>query len=342
MISPPCLARSAVFILFLGPAAFFSCGQRLPPPGGPEDEDGPVLLETSPAQSAVNVDLTSMIRIVFDEDLDTETAKTAVLLSPAHEELEVKAKGETVEIQPEGDLFPRSTYQVTVKSTLEDERGNNFEGPFTFYFSTGDSLDSGLISGKVKYRGKGVAGAYVTASALPESIRYVVQADTSGKYRLAQLPRGSFSLLSFLDQNNDGKYRFAVEPVAQAEAEVGAELVKIDFDLAVSDTSPPVLESVEPRDSTSFLLVFDDPMMRVEGGIPAASFRLFPEEDSTVVVEITAADVDSVKPETILVVTGSPLAEGGRYWIALSGLTNESGLPGRPIENRKKFTFYLE
>jgi hypothetical protein len=335
------IRQAVVCLLALVQSAVLSCGHRLPPPGGPEDEEGPILVETQPAQSAVGVDPASAIAIVFDEDLDAETAEKAVILSPAHEELEVNASGERLELQPEGGLFPNTTYQVTVKSSLLDERGNSFEAPFTFYFSTGDSLDTGLILGKVTYRGKGAAGAYVKASTLPDSIRYIVQADSAGKYRLAQLPRRNYSLHAFLDQNNDAKYRFAVEPFADARAEVAAEPVQLDFELAVIDTSPPVLEAVEPRDSTAILLVFDDPMKRVEGGIPVTSFHLTPERDSTVVVGIASAANDTLQPEAIVVTTERSLIEGGRYWIAVRDIVNESGLPVRPAEGRQKFAFYL-
>lgn len=338
MSSSYCPGRTfAIFLL--GGALFSSCGHRLPPPGGPEDTEGPVLLETVPAQNAVGVELSSKIRIVFGEDLDSETVRKAVMLSPEHEELEAKGKGEVVELSPRGDLFPLTTYQVTVKSTLLDERGNSFAGPFTFYFSTGDSLDTGLIQGKVAYRGKGAAGAYVTASALPESIRYSVQADTTGKYRLAHLPRREFSLMAFLDQNNDGEYRFAVEPVAYAGALVGTEPVKLDFDLAVIDTSPPVLQSVEAADSSTIRLVFDDPMERLPTPIPATSVELSPEEDTTLVVPIASVEGDTAQPEAILVRTESPLADGIRYRITVTGLKNESGLPVGQPGNRMKFTF---
>jgi hypothetical protein len=317
-----------------------SCGYRLPPPGGPEDKDSPALQETVPARGETGVDLETKIQIIFDEGVDKESAEKSILLSPEHEKVKMSVKGEKVELRPEEGLFPGTTYQVTLSNSLVDQRGNNFKGPYTFYFSTGDSLDSGLIQGKVSYRGRGANGAYVVASALPESISYYVQADTSGKYSLAKLPLKRFHMLSFLDQNGDGKYRFAVEPVDKKYVEVLEETVEIDFNLVVIDTSPPILQSVEPVDSTTLRLVFDDPMKVEAVEVSPGSFVVYPEKDSTAIVPFGSVEIDTSNIEVIIMKTAVPLQDGERYWIVLTSPVNEGGLYGRPEDNRKKFTYY--
>jgi len=334
------IGSAALLTTVMVAAVAVSCGNRLPPPGGPEDKEGPVLEECVPGQNEVGVDTGSRVSILFDENLDRESAGKAITLSPAHEEIRLNVKGGRIELEPEGDLFERTTYQVTIGNTLLDQRGNRFAGPYTFYFSTGDTMDTGLISGTVTYRGKGAGGAYVMASALPESVNYTAQADSSGQYRLAHLPGGSFFLFSFLDQNGDGKFRFAVEPKDEKRVEILTEPLEVDFVVVVSDTSPPVLESVEPLDSTTLRLVFDDPM-RIESGVASPeNFRVFPEKDSTVVVPLGSIEPDTSAVEVMLLGTAAPLEDGERYWIMLTGVVNESGLTGRPSENRQKFVFY--
>ena len=333
-------ASAAAMTALVAAVVVVSCGNRLPPPGGPEDKEAPVFQESVPVQGEVGVDTSVRISILFDEKIDKESAEKVIRLSPAHEGIEVKVKGERVELRPEGNLFENTTYQVTIGNRLLDQRGNSFAGPYTFYFSTGDQLDHGLIHGTVKYRDKAAGGAYVTAHTLPESVSYVVQADTSGKYRLAHLPVKSYSLFSFLDQNGNGKYRFAVEPMDEKKVEIFEKPLEVDFDIAVIDTSPPVFESVEPLDSTTLKLIFDDPM-RVEPGLASPSnYRLFPERDSTAVVPLGSIQPDTSAIEVIILGTAAPLEDGVRYWIELVGVENESGLAGRPSGSRQKFVFY--
>ncbi|MFQ6103926.1 MAG: Ig-like domain-containing protein [Candidatus Glassbacteria bacterium] len=340
MTGPSERASRVLYILIAISIPLVTCGHRLPPPGGPEDKEPPVLIETIPGPEETGVDLSTKIQILFDENVDEESAVRAVLLSPVHEKVKLKVKGKRVELWPEDGLFPSTTYQVTVGRNLLDRRGNGFMGPVTFYFSTGDSLDTGIIRGNVRYRGKPAKGAFVIANTLPDSISYHVQADTSGKYRMAHLPMTRFSVRAFLDQNGDGKYRYAVEPIDEKETEVSDELVVVDFDLMVQDTSPPVLQSVEPVDSITLKLIFDDPMRFETVRKSPEGFSLFPEKDSTTVIPLVSAERDSADAKIIVLETKIPLDDGQRYWIELTGIVNESGLYGRPLSNRKKFTFY--
>ncbi|GEM_PF-4514397 len=329
--------------LFISSLIFYSllsCGNRLPPPGGPEDKAPPIIVESSPSLGDVGVGTAEKVSIVFDEKVDSESALKAIRLSPEHKDLKISVKGEKVELRPEDGLLPSTTYQVTVSNRLADERGNNFAGPFTFYFSTGDGLDKGLIRGKVDFRDKRARGAYVVAQALPESVSYFVQADSSGKYRLDHLPQKGFFLRSYLDQNGDEKYRFAVEPVDEQEVILLDEPLKIDFNLMVIDTSPPVLQSVEPVDSVMIKLIFDDPMHIETETLSAGAFQLFNEKDSTMMVPVVSADLDTTNTTTIFMRVSSPLEDGERYWLRLSGLKNERGLIGKPPDNMKKFTYY--
>lgn len=178
------------------------------------------------------------------------------------------------------------------------------------------------------------------ANTLPDSIRYHAQADSSGRYLLAHLPEKRFSLRSFLDQNGDGSYRFAVEPVAHREIDTLTESITVDFELAVVDTSPPVLESVEAPDSMTVRLVFDDALGFWAEGFPAENITLYPETDPGRTIPIRSAEVDTAAVTVLVVRTAVPLKDATRYIVEAEGVVNEAGLPGKAADTRKRFTFY--
>lgn len=189
---------------------FFGCAQIKPPPGGPEDKSPPKVNKVVPADSSVNVPVDSPIEITFDEYIEGFPGNVA--LSPPVDEFEVKFRHKGIEIN-HSLLKTNTTYRVVVSTALSDLRGNSLRSALSYAFSTGPKLDTLEITGQVydtvfaPASGIRVHGFSSNRSDIdprdtkPDAISW---SGNNGKFTLANLPDGEFSIMAFRDDNRDG------------------------------------------------------------------------------------------------------------------------------------------
>ena len=79
----------AFVVLHLG-LLITSCGNRMPPPGGPVDETSPRIVSLYPDSNATGVAQGAIVRINFDEEVITAGGREGGFLLPVHHSLKVK------------------------------------------------------------------------------------------------------------------------------------------------------------------------------------------------------------------------------------------------------------
>jgi hypothetical protein len=95
-----------------------------------------------------------------------------------------------------------------------DLRRNRLDSGAVITFTTGGPLPSGALRGTVIdwVAGGPARRALVEAMLLPDSLPYLALTDSSGRFRLAPIPSGSYLVRAVLDQNNnrrqDGREAF--------------------------------------------------------------------------------------------------------------------------------------
>lgn len=212
--------------LVLGSMIFsHSCANTTTPPtGGPKDTIPPLIVEVSPALGQINVPRhKTKVEIKFNEYVVVKDPKSLFLSPPLEKSAQFKMKGKSVIVYFEDDLDSNKTYTLDVTNAIADNNeGNMFPG-YTLVFSTGDRIDSMMVTGTVQDCNtlKPIKGATVMLykdhadSAIflkrPDA---AVKTDEWGFFCLRNIQDTVYRVYAIIDDNNNNKYEAENERVA--------------------------------------------------------------------------------------------------------------------------------
>lgn len=126
-----------------------ACASIGTPDGGPYDETPPVFLGSSPEPFALGVK-DKRVTLEFDEFIKIEKAAEKVVISPPQITMpEIKTNGKKVVVQLHDSLKANTTYSINFSDAIVDYNEGNPLGDFAFLFSTGDRIDTLVVSGTV-------------------------------------------------------------------------------------------------------------------------------------------------------------------------------------------------
>ena len=233
--------------IILGTMIFsHSCANTTTPPsGGPKDTIPPVIMEGVPVMGATNVPTKkTKLYLKFNEYVQVKDAKSLFLSPPLEKSPKYRLKGKGVEISFEGDLDSNKTYTLDVTNAIADNNeGNMFPG-FTLVFSTGDRIDSMVVTGLVQDCNalQPLKGATVLLykdhadSAIflkrPDA---AVKTDDWGFFCLRNIQDTVYRMYALIDENNNNKYDPDAEKVAFIDSLVKPVVV-------VNDSLPELLK----------------------------------------------------------------------------------------------------
>jgi hypothetical protein len=196
-----------------------ACAQIEPPSGGPEDREAPRVVGTFPDSGAVRVTNADSLVLQFSEPMNRRTVEESFFLSPPVEYRERSWEKQTWILRLSQPLESGRTYVGLLGLGAKDRHGNGPKIPWSFAFSTGDSLDTGRVSGKVIGQRYSPHGAFVYVwnweSAPPDSTKEgypadplrLGQADAQGTYELTYLPRDrELRVCALYNQSGDQKF----------------------------------------------------------------------------------------------------------------------------------------
>ncbi len=216
------------------------CAKMGAPPGGPVDDTAPRVVLTEPADGATGVRPPVRLAIHFSEKMNHRTVERRLSIDPEPEwvrfsweknvilldsvETEVSTLVIESDVNSGGDGAPPREGDVTVALSgfSEDRHGNLFaEAPYSFTWTSADSLDAGSVSGVVTGAKADRRAPPVTVCAtLPtgegdergETVRRG-QAGKDGRFRLAHLPTTGAPLVLFAhrDDDEDGEVDYDFE-----------------------------------------------------------------------------------------------------------------------------------
>ena len=121
------------------------------PTGGAKDTIPPRIVSLSPENLSVNVPLKeTRLVFTFDEYVTIKKASNIILSPPQAVPPKSRVRGKSVEVTFEEDLLPDMTYTLDfIDAIADNNEGNVFPG-FTYVFSTGDHVDSLMMTGIVQ------------------------------------------------------------------------------------------------------------------------------------------------------------------------------------------------
>lgn len=266
------LNRAFVALIF-SIIILYACARQLPPPGGPEDRTPPQILSVIPEQNATRVALSTRPRLVFSENIDHPSFAQAFFVSPpvpSEKPIRFRWHGKEVEVIFPDSLHTARTYVINLGTDVRDLHGNRLARAFTLAFSTGDSIDTGEIRGKIffdKPAGVLIMAYLLRAAQEPNPARdladYFTQASAQGDFSLSHLSDGRYRLFAIQDGSGDRLYNHGEEPIGIPQHDLvlspGARVYRDLFlRLALADTISPRLSGATAVDQAHLELNFEE------------------------------------------------------------------------------------
>ncbi|MDE5731968.1 MAG: Ig-like domain-containing protein [Bacteroidales bacterium] len=202
-----------------------SCANTTTPPsGGPKDTIPPVIVNVKPyeGQTMVPVHKTS-IEIKFNEYVTVKDPKSLFLSPPLEKSPKFKLKGKSVGVYFENDLDSNKTYTLDLTNAIADNNeGNMFPG-YTLVFSTGETIDSMMMTGVVQDCNtlQPIKGATVMlykdhadSAIFQKRPDAAVRTDQWGFFCIRNIQDTLYRLYAVIDENNNNKYEPESEKIA--------------------------------------------------------------------------------------------------------------------------------
>lgn len=201
------MRKSSLLLLLV--IAVVGCARQGYPSGGPKDDKAPVAQGTTPGNESRNF-TDRQFYIQFDEYVVLKNAEQNVIVSPPmNPKPEFTTKGKGILVKIKDTLQPGTTYLFQFKDAIADFTEGNLLPSFEYVFSTGDAMDTMMLSGSVLSARDGrpwketvTVLAYRDGDTVPSR---VTRADKNGRFAFHYIPDGSYRLVALEDKNRDMK-----------------------------------------------------------------------------------------------------------------------------------------
>ncbi len=268
------------------------------PPGGPERLDPPELLSVTPDSGATNVRDRS-VTFAFDVVVSDRDLDRYFLISPREGAPRVRWRRDRIEVRPRRAFRQNTAYTVTMLPGLADLRGNAITTGKSVVFSTGPSIPSFVVAGRVfDWMNERIApNAFVEVIRRPDSLPYVGAADSTGQFSVGPLNEGTYTVRAIMDNNKNlaldrGEAWDSVAIVVRGTSPF------IELLAAPRDTLPPRLMTVTAADSVTLNANFDVPLSAPpEPTLTPTSFRVVGADSVAlrVVAVLSRQQADSIR-----------------------------------------------
>ena len=296
-----------------------ACASAGPPPGGPEDKVAPKIVRVTPDTNAVNVGDRNA-SFYFDEVVNDRGPEidTYFLVSPSDGAPNISWHRTRIDVRPRHGFKPNTAYTITLLPGLTDLSANRMKAGMSLVFSTGPTIPRDNITGiAFDWVAERPAAQALIEAIMPDSTRYLAQADSLGRFTIGPMPPGTYVVRGTIDANNnrasDRNEMFDTVRV-DVPSTKGIELLA-----AARDSLPARLGTITATDSVTLNVTFDrvlDPQQRLSltqfrlmradsTAIPIATVRT-PREQRAADSANTLAKTDSLRRADSL--AGRPLA----------------------------------
>jgi uncharacterized protein (DUF2141 family) len=191
-----------------------SCGNPIPPEGGPRDTLPPRLTKASPPEFSTGFS-SGRITLTFSEYVDLDNYQQNMVVSPLPENFPtVTRKLNVVTIKLRDTLQPNTTYTFDFGKSIKDINEGNILNDFQYVFSTGAYIDSLAFAGKVVLAETGGTDSTLKvmlhtngddSAVLKSKPRYITKTNSTGEFIFTNLSPGRYYLYALKDES--GLYR---------------------------------------------------------------------------------------------------------------------------------------
>ena len=216
------------------------------PTGGDKDTLAPIILKVAPDNYSTGIPLTgAQFFFTFDEYVKIKNQQNIFLSPPLKKSAMAKIRGKSVVVYFEEDtLAANTTYTIDFTDVIADNNeGNTYPG-FTYVFSTGETIDSMMITGIVQDCNSlaPVKGAKVLlyknhadSAVFLERPYAAARTDDWGYFAIRNIADTLYRLYAITDDNNDNKYTPGSEKIAFVDTLIRPRMV-------VNDSIPELIK----------------------------------------------------------------------------------------------------
>lgn len=210
------LTALVIVCAFYSLATFNSgCAQIGAPTGGPKDSLAPVLVRSTPTIKTTSFS-GNKITLYFNEYVEVADAQTNVLVSPLPKNNpSINYNLRTVTIRLRDTLQPNTTYSINFGNAIKDVNEGNVFQNFTYVFSTGNTIDSATLQGKLLLAETGLVDSTVAVvlyrNADDSSVQkrrpdYMTRIKSDGIFTFTNLPEADFRIYALKDGDGNKFY----------------------------------------------------------------------------------------------------------------------------------------
>ncbi len=226
------------------------------PSGGPKDTIAPVIVASIPAELSTNFPtLKGKVLLTFNEYVQLKNQMNEIIVSPpSKKKPQTRIKGKSIQLSFKDTLREDQTYTIYFGNSISDVNESNPFPNYSFTFSTGNIIDSLLISGTVlDYKTLfPIKGATVLlyrnpkdSSVLKELPVAVAKSDDWGYFCVRGLKGEPYTLYAIEDKNYNYLYNKGGEKGGFADKEITPTIV--------AKPGLPQIEQYDVKDTLSCL-----------------------------------------------------------------------------------------
>ncbi|MGI4833718.1 MAG: Ig-like domain-containing domain [Janthinobacterium lividum] len=306
-------------------AALGGCAAVGSPQGGPRDKTPPRLVATSPDSAARNVHQ-QFIRLTFSEPVQLKELSKQLLITPQlppDNAYSTREDRNVVSLIFKKPLDANTTYSFNFRRAIVDVTESQPARYQALSFSTGATLDSGRVQGRVvdlltglpaKDAAVGLYRAADTTKVRRDPPYYLARTDDKGQFQLNFVRVAPYRIYAWVDKNSNGRF------------DDGEKIAYLPAPLLVTDTTAArTLRLVRPDRlpprRTGLESTAEATRLRFDEGLATA--RLAPLAPS--------ADSAAVRAATLLADQGrlvevfkTPAVGDGRYLLTVTDSTGNT------------------
>ncbi|MCL2329304.1 MAG: Ig-like domain-containing domain [Bacteroidetes bacterium] len=216
------VALCAVPLLF----SLFNCARESRPTGGLKDTTAPFVVRERPHNGATNQQQLRKIRVDFNEFITLKNpTETCIISPPLGKTPKMTTRRKNLTINLKGiELQDSTTYSFTFTNGIADVNEGNILNQYTYAFSTGNTIDTLQISGRVMNAETAEVSktAFVLlynnslhdSAVMTKKPNYVTQVRNDGTFTLKNIAAGEYRIYALEEQNRDFMFNSPDEKIA--------------------------------------------------------------------------------------------------------------------------------
>jgi hypothetical protein len=233
------------------------CAKVGSPTGGPKDINPPQNTGCTPENRSTNF-TGEKIDIEFNEYVQLKNQNKEILISPPLKDRPaIRVREKSIRIILNNDLLPQTTYTINFGNSLSDLNESNGLPDFEYVFSTGNTIDSLSVTGKIAnafdHKPDKDGGLMIMlyenlsdSAPLVELPKYYGRANKDGLFAVNNIQADTFRIVAIKDANNNMKYDVAAEEIAFLDSSLIINAGNVISQTYIKDTIKIIIPAGKP------------------------------------------------------------------------------------------------